>query len=184
MSNLSLSYVEPTSWAKQKANPLLIKGSTVRTAVLIKYIYIFVFSCASYKGLYDICTKMTLPHVSCIQQGTKNLIQHRTCNRPEQSISYIILSFSQAAALSNVWEICLQPFLLVISDVLILATKLVMRPPWKDLLLRRSPSFRLACFWYSLSFRIENCLGFLWARQWSKVPTPAPSHTQCSLLLW
>lgn len=56
---------------------------------------------------------------------------------------------SKQLIVSNVWEIFLQPFLLVIFDVLVLATNLAIWPPKKDLLSLWS-HFLLACLFSTL----------------------------------
>lgn len=97
-------------------------------------------------------------------------------------------AFSKQLIVSNVWEVFLQPFLLVILDVLILATNLAIWPPKKDLLLLWS-HFILACLFstlLTLNCWIENCWGFPWARQWPNAQSllAPPPHVQCLLLPW
>ena len=126
------------------------------------------------RGLLPVTTEFLARHQE-FQRGTCHLTGK--CR-----ISMSSWAVSKQLVFSKVWEIYLQYCLLVIFNVLILATKSAVRPLKKDLPLLWFP-FILACLFSTLLSQgcwIENCWGFLWARQWpylQSLPPASFSHT-------
>lgn len=187
----SVSHLEKTFRADQRTSPLLIKDSTVfelkiLTAVAIqKKFFFFLHNMPNVMAYITSVLMGPVASMHCIFSKAPRISERDVwSNRQMLHIFYVILSFTKQLIFSNMWEVPFQPFLLVIFDVLILATKSAIRPAmW-------SP-FILACLFPTLLMPgcwIEKWWGFLRDRLWSHVQSSfmitASFHVQCLLLPW